>query len=301
MSRPDGPQPQHSNLSSWAIAFEQALQVQIKSLMPAQGQLLEAALYAVSTPGKRIRPALVQDASRLVELPMRPSQLLQFAVELIHTFSLVHDDLPCLDNDDTRRGKPTVHKQFSEAQALLAGDVLFQLGVLSIAQAAPQVEAIHFAKGLQYFMECIGGNGLIGGQSTELELADTASNMNGPQATPIPTATLLRIQDQKTTALFRASVLTPFHWMGIGESEPIFQEAQNFANAFGAAFQIADDLEDLQQDLTQQQGQKNTQTLAEGRALGLSALQQLRDCRLQSEFKAAEILVSRLDSLLASN
>jgi geranylgeranyl pyrophosphate synthase len=293
--------PLPPSLAAWIATFEAALSTHVKTHMEPHSTLTLATLYAIETPGKRVRPTLVHESSSLVQLPSRPSQLLQFAVELIHSFSLVHDDLPALDNDDFRRGKPTVHKQFGEAQAVLVGDVLFQLGVQSLLQAAPQVESMFFARGAQFFIEAMGSQGLIGGQSSEIEF--------GSCMTP---AQLERVQDQKTGALFRACILTPFYWMGVGEADPLFQEAQEFAHALGFAFQIADDLADAEQDRAREvesnlrsnpnaisaphSSTKNILSLYGVDQARKIAIDRLTSCRLHSHFSVTEMLIRQLQA-----
>ncbi|MBS1959015.1 MAG: polyprenyl synthetase family protein [Bdellovibrionales bacterium] len=269
-------------MNPWTRTFENALIAHVKSLVPVRGVLTEATLYALETPGKRIRPRLVEEASQLVSLASRPSRLLQFAVELIHSFSLVHDDLPCMDDDDFRREQPTVHKKFGEAQALLVGDLLFQLGMQTMLQASSQLAPQDFIRGAQFFTSSIGVAGLIGGQSTEFEkLGDKMTDKE-----------LLTIQDQKTSALFRASIITPFYWMGIGESDALFQDAINFASAFGFAFQIADDLEDAEQD--GKAGTKNILSIYGADQARLMARTRLVECRLAKNFSATDLLLEKL-------
>lgn len=268
-------------MNPWIRNFENAMISHVKSLIPYRTLLTEATLYALESPGKRLRPRLVEEASQLVSLPSRPAQLLQFAVELVHTFSLVHDDLPSMDNDDFRRGQPTVHKKYNEAQALLTGDLLFQLGVQTLLQAGPQLDPQDFVRGSQFFLEAIGGHGLIGGQSREFEKLAVMTD-----------AELIAIQDQKTTALFRASVMTPFYWAGVRESEPLFQDALAFANAFGFAFQIADDLEDAEQDAAA--GSKNILSIYGPDEARRRAVQALAACRVAPHFSVTAQLLEKL-------
>jgi geranylgeranyl pyrophosphate synthase len=268
-------------MNPWTRNFENALISHVKSLVPHRTLLTEATLYALESPGKRLRPRLVEESAQLVSLSSRPSQLLQFAVELVHTFSLVHDDLPGMDNDDFRRGQPTVHRKFNEGQALLTGDLLFQLGVQTLLQAGAQLDPQDFIRGSQYFLDAIGAHGLIGGQSREFEKLGT---MTDPE--------LLAIQDQKTSALFRASVITPFYWAGVRESDSLFQDALSFANAFGFAFQIADDLDDAEQDAAA--GSKNILSIYGRDEAKRRAVQALASCRLAPHFSATSLLLEKL-------
>lgn len=268
--------------------FERALLQHIQALMPAPSLLRDAVFYSVSTPGKRFRPQLVEDSATLCGLKNGVAVDFQFAVELLHTFSLVHDDLPALDNDDYRRGQPTVHKQFDEAQAVLAGDQLLLLGLQTAIRASRKVSQVHpdaADEGLDLLFGCLGSAGLMGGQSRELELEEKGQ---------IPTSEELRIiHDQKTTALFRACVLVPILWSGQTTQSQLYQQASEWVNIFGAAYQHADDLEDQAQDRALGQTQKN----AAISGLSETFSDQLKAHPLSSHFRATQPLIQKLASL----
>jgi geranylgeranyl diphosphate synthase type II len=201
-------------------------------------RLLAALNDALESPGKRLRPRLVHESAALVGLPEEATRIVARSVELVHLFSLVHDDLPALDNDDFRRGLPTLHKKFGEGLALLAGDELLQMAHESFSELIPLCEPRAFGIALTEFHSAIGRDGMIGGQCLELETP--------PEAMSLPL--LIEIQKRKTGALFRASVLLPALLAGKTHPDPLLDDLEAFAEAFGFAFQIADDLEDEEQD-----------------------------------------------------
>ena len=130
-------------------------------------------LYALENPGKLIRPLIM--AAMYWELtkrdPLREIPNLMWAVELHHTYSLIHDDLPCMDNDDIRRGRPTLHKKFSESTAVLTGDSLLNRSYALLSQSPTP----HLAKLCQFFHFCTGEKGLIAGQLMDLEMSKSAT------------------------------------------------------------------------------------------------------------------------------
>lgn len=239
-------------------------------------------LYAIQSPGKRIRPQFSFESGALCGLNPKAIQAFSFAIELVHLFSLIHDDLPCLDDDDLRRGMPTVHKKFDEATALLAGDALLNLASEAFLEARTVVEPESFFRAYAYFLKAIGPAGMIGGQSEELE-------MNPDEASE---KTLLRIQDLKTGALFRAALLTPLILKGLSPIDPLFQEVETYATHFGFAFQIADDLEDEIQD--QRENKKNILSLMGRDAAKNLAREKLASTPISSQFSATQLLIRKL-------
>jgi geranylgeranyl pyrophosphate synthase len=156
---------------------------------------------------------------------------------MIHCFTLIHDDLPCMDDDDERRGRPSNHIKFGDATALLAGDALIPAALMALWDAAPALgpeRADAFAKGYGRFLQATGALGVVGGQALELE------------CNPAPSLeVLLQIHQLKTGALFEAALLTPLDFSAISANDPRAEVLTEFAQALGLAFQIADDLEDL--------------------------------------------------------
>ena len=122
-------------LSDYAEMTQEALQKYLQSVECLQKRVLEAVRYSLSAGGKRLRPALVMEFCRVCGEEPETALPVACAIEMLHTFSLIHDDMPCMDNDDMRRGKPSCHKAFGEATAMLAGDALAMLPYQIIAEA----------------------------------------------------------------------------------------------------------------------------------------------------------------------
>jgi len=247
-------------------------------------RLKEALIYAARSPGKRLRPLFARESGALSGLDPEASTLSGIALECVHLFSLIHDDLPALDNDDLRRGQPTLHKKFDEGTALLAGDELLNFAYSVFAETARFAAPPAFLLALRFFSRSIGGDGMIGGQMLELELLHEARepDLDG----------LLRIQDLKTGALFRASILTPLLLSGGHPESKDFESFQDYANAFGFAFQIADDLDDEAQDRAQ--SRKNILTLLGRDSAIRLAVERLESSPVGPKFSATAPLIARL-------
>ena len=269
----------------WIATFNQYFLKRIEEAPLPSKKLREALIYAAKSPGKRLRPLFVQEAGTLAGLPQTAILTLASALECVHLFSLIHDDLPALDNDDFRRGLPTLHKKFDEGTALLAGDELLNFAYVLFSELSSACDTpASFPLALRFFADSVGGRGMIGGQMREIELLNE----------PLDLETLLSIQDLKTGALFRASILTPFFLKGIPPESKTIQEYEAYANAFGFAFQIADDLEDEAQDAAQ--SRKNILSLmGKENAIAL-ALSRLDASPHASQFSATALLKSKLQS-----
>ena len=202
-------------------------------------RLRESIAYSLLGPGKRIRPRLALTTGALLGLSTDVAMAGALAVELIHCFTLIHDDLPCLDNDDVRRGRPSNHKQFDEATALLAGDALQSLAFEAILSAPIPNDSARILKATRRLAQVIGPRGVIGGQMAESALTEKSKFED-----------LIQMHRLKTGALFDASILIACDLAGHAENERSFQSLSNFATALGGAFQILDDLDDAQQDST---------------------------------------------------
>jgi farnesyl diphosphate synthase len=204
----------------------------------ASQRLLEAMRYSAIGAGKRLRPFLVLESAKLFDAP--GALRVGAALECVHCYSLVHDDLPAMDDDDLRRGKPTTHKQFDEATAILAGDSLLTLAFEILASPETHGDAVVRSTLVMELAKASGMNGMAGGQMLDIE-ADGSSLEQ-----------IIRIQSHKTGALFRFAC----------EAGAILAEAdrlplRQYADDIGLAFQIADDLLDL--DSTPEQLGKATQ------------------------------------------
>ena len=202
----------------------------------APERLSDAMRYAVLDGGKRLRPLLVLAACEAVRGNPEAALRAACAVELIHAYSLVHDDMPCMDNDVLRRGKPTVHVKFGEAGALLAGDALQALAFELLAPEGDAVPASIQANLCRLLARAAGHEGMAGGQAIDLASVGLA----------LDESALRRMHRMKTGALLQGSVM-----MGVacGEAPATAQDAlRNYGAALGLAFQVVDDILDVTQD-----------------------------------------------------
>jgi geranylgeranyl diphosphate synthase type II len=207
-------------------------------LPPAQetpARLHEAMRYSVFAGGKRVRPALALLAAEVASAPREHVLPGAAALELIHTYSLVHDDLPALDDDDLRRGRPTVHRAYDEATAVLTGDALLTLGMTTLAASPASVSSARRRRAAEVVGEAIGTRGMIGGQMGDLEAED-----RWPDDAP---ATLEWIHRRKTGALIAVAVR--LGGVYAGASPALDRALLAFGERIGLLFQIADDLLDV--------------------------------------------------------
>lgn len=226
------------DLRVWSAAHLAAVEASLSDWVKADApaDLGSAMRYAVLDGGKRLRPLLVWAASEAVGGNLDATQRAACAVELIHAYSLVHDDLPCMDNDVLRRGKATVHVAFGEAQALLAGDAL---QALAFELLAPDVGTVPFeiqARLCRLLAVAAGQAGMAGGQA--IDLASVGAKLTQAQ--------LQHMHQLKTGALLEASVM-----MGAacGQSDQWARDRlKTFGAALGLAFQVVDDILDVTQD-----------------------------------------------------
>ena len=201
-------------------------------------QLYAAMRYSVINGGKRIRPLLVYAACEALEGPLEQADAAACAVELVHAYSLVHDDLPAMDDDDLRRGQPTTHKAFDEACAILAGDALQSLAfeVLSKAQGnAPDAQTR--LDMLTTLSKAAGPAGMVGGQA--IDLAAVGRNLDQ--------SALELMHRHKTGALIEASVLLGAMASSQADADSL-KALQSYAAAIGLAFQVQDDILDVESD-----------------------------------------------------
>ena len=225
------------DFDTWSIAELEAVEAALEAWVPrdAPAGLGEAMRYAVLDGGKRLRPLLVLAAAKAVHGSREAAMRAACACELIHAYSLVHDDLPCMDNDVIRRGKPTVHVQFGVAQAMLAGDAMQALAFEILTPAAEAVAPALQARLCALLARAAGGAGMAGGQAIDLASVGLPLDEQG----------LSDMHRRKTGALLQASVLmgaacgatTPAAWQALSE----------YGEAIGLAFQVVDDILDVTQ------------------------------------------------------
>ena len=197
------------------------------------GEVIEAQKYSLLGGGKRIRPFLTNEVCRTLGGDISASMPLACAVEMIHTYSLIHDDLPCMDNDDMRRGKPSNHKKFGYAGAMLAGDALLTRAFGVIA-GAENLSAEQKASAVSVLANAAGDCGMIGGQIIDLDGENKALSFEK----------LLKLHAHKTGALIRCAAILGCIAAGY---EPCSSEAvaiATYADKIGLAFQVIDDILD---------------------------------------------------------
>jgi geranylgeranyl diphosphate synthase type II len=209
----------------------------------AAPRLVAAMRHALLAPGKRLRPALVLWAADACGGSWADAAGAAIAVEMIHAYSLVHDDLPAMDDDDLRRGQPTCHKAFDEATAILCGDALQALAFETLAREMPPATA---ARGCLVLARAAGAEALVGGQADDLAaergwIADMTAAPAGEQV-----AWLERIHRRKTGALFLAAL--ELGGLSAGASAAQLAMLAAYGRTFGLAFQIADDILDAEGD-----------------------------------------------------
>jgi farnesyl diphosphate synthase len=213
-------------------------------------RLLAAMRHGVLGGGKRFRPFLVIETAALLGKPARAALDAAAAVELVHCYSLIHDDLPAMDNDEMRRGAPTVHRAFDEATAILSGDTLLTLGFEILARPAAHADPAVRSELVLTLARAAGGTGMAGGQTHDL----AAEGRYGPDGSfrmsqdrrpqQLDQTAIETLQAMKTGALIRASVEMGAIVGGAGTAER--QALVAYAKALGLAFQISDDLLDAE-------------------------------------------------------
>jgi geranylgeranyl diphosphate synthase type II len=226
------------NLPAFFEEDRAAVDAALDRLMPAENavpaSIHTAMRYSVQAGGKRVRPILCLEAARIFSTDIAAVLPVACALEFIHTYSLIHDDLPALDNDDLRRGKPTCHKKFGEAAAILAGDALLTLAFETLANAP--IEPVRRVAILSDVAASAGTvNGMVGGQVADLEAEGRA----------IRPADLEYIHRSKTAALIRAAVVSGA--IAGGANEEDVSRLRRFGETIGWAFQVVDDILDVEE------------------------------------------------------
>ncbi|MFK8076179.1 MAG: (2E,6E)-farnesyl diphosphate synthase [Granulosicoccus sp.] len=223
-------------------SYQQRVDGALLSLLPAEegssNSLPAAMKYAVTNGGKRVRPVLAYATGKALGIPLKRVDVAAAALEMMHAYSLVHDDLPAMDDDDLRRGKPTCHKAFDEATAILAGDALQALAFTVLA-LNPDTEVPDSAKlqMVKVLGEASGADGMAAGQAIDLESV-------GRQLT---LKELENMHNHKTGALIKASVSLPA-MLSVDTDAAMLERLDQYAGAVGLCFQIVDDILDVVSD-----------------------------------------------------
>ncbi len=225
-----------------------------------EARVVEAMRYAALAPGKRLRPFLVMASAQLFAVSQRSALQAATAVELVHSYSLVHDDLPAMDDSDLRRGRPTCHKAFDEATAILAGDALLTLAFEVLAHSDTHGDPAVRCELVAALAQAAGAGGMVGGQMIDL-IAERRPELD--------MGAITRLQRLKTGALIAFSCEAGAI-LGKSPSEPRLA-LRGYAHDLGLAFQIADDLLDVQGS-TGETGKPVGQDAAAGKATFVSIL-----------------------------
>jgi farnesyl diphosphate synthase len=223
---------------TWMAVIQQRSEAALEAALPTSGlapaRLHEAMRYAVLGGGKRVRPLLCHAAGAIFDVDGGVLDAPAIAVELIHAYSLVHDDLPCMDDDILRRGKPTCHVRYDEATALLVGDALQTLAFQTLSNRLAGVAPVRQLDMLHLLALASGSRGMAGGQAIDL----------GAVGQQLTVGELEFMHIHKTGALIRAAVLLGAH---CGEAAPeALERLGHFANRIGLLFQVVDDILDAE-------------------------------------------------------
>lgn len=197
-----------------------------------QNELYESMKYSLEAGGKRIRPVLLLETMEMLEADVEMGIPYACALEYIHTYSLIHDDLPAMDNDDLRRGKPTNHKVFGEATAILAGDGLLNSAFETMAISVEQNMTLNSVRAMRLISECAGINGMIAGQIVDMDSEEKQ----------ISYEQLKYLHSKKTGALLRAAVISGAILANADEEQ--IKALEIYSKNIGLAFQISDDILD---------------------------------------------------------
>lgn len=225
-------------LRAYQVRVDEALLERLPDCNTPSTQLPIAMKYAVTNGGKRVRPVLAYATGKALGIPLERLDTPACALEMLHAYSLVHDDLPAMDDDDLRRGKPTCHKAFDEAIAILAGDALQALAFTVLAiNPDPLLSDRARLMMIEELGNASGADGMAAGQAIDLEAV-------GHQLT---LAQLENMHRHKTGALIRASVMLPAAMIAKPHDE-IVQRLDDYACAVGLSFQIVDDILDVVSD-----------------------------------------------------
>lgn len=237
---------QASSFNDWMhtmqLRMENVLDMHLQPATTSPIRLHEAMRYATMGGGKRVRALLAYAAGEFCGADSNKIDVPAAAVEIIHAFSLVHDDLPCMDNDDLRRGKPTAHKQYGDAMALLVGDALQSLAFQIISQDKQLKSATQKLKMLHILALASGSRGMAGGQAIDIDSIGI----------PLSRAELEHMHIQKTGALIRAAALLGAYSADKPKDDKILNDKisaiDHFAKSIGLAFQVVDDILDAEAD-----------------------------------------------------
>ena len=219
------------NLEHFEEKLQKRINSQINTYFSSNSLIQEAMNFSLSAPGKRVRPILIYLVGDIYNISLERLDSLALASEIIHTYSLVHDDLPCMDDDDLRRGQPTLHKKYSESTAVLAGDAMQSLAVQIILEDKKLSNELKVSI-LKLLMEKVGYKGMILGQEQDISFEKKSVNKEE----------IIQMNYLKTGLLIEFSILAPLLIADVEEND-----WNIIARNVGIAFQLIDDLLDLEE------------------------------------------------------
>lgn len=229
------------DFQSWVSAHQHRFEDVLRRLLPAgeiaPQRLHQAMRYSVLEGGKRVRPLLAFAAAELTHADMGRADIAAAAVELIHAYSLVHDDMPCMDDDVLRRGKPTCHVEYDEATALLVGDALQSLAFQLLSAHRLSDDPARQLEMVKLLAVASGSRGMAGGQAIDLESVGK----------PLTVPELEQMHIHKTGALIRAAILLGAHCGKVADDAQL-AALERYAKCVGLAFQVVDDVLDAEAD-----------------------------------------------------
>lgn len=273
-----------SSLRAYQERVDKALLERLPSIENSTTQLPVAMRYAITNGGKRVRPILAYATGRALNIPLERVDPAACALEMMHAYSLVHDDLPAMDDDDLRRGKPTCHKAFDEATAILAGDALQALAFTILAlNRDPELSDSAKLRMIEKLGSASGAEGMAAGQAIDLEAVGRELSLTE----------LENMHRHKTGALIKASVLLPA-MMSEPIDQTILDRLDAYAEAVGLSFQIVDDILDVTSD-TEILGKTQGADIALNKPT-YPALLGLDGAR-EHALKMHELAIAQLDSL----
>lgn len=227
-----------ASLSNYKQRVELQLSLLLSQQPMADATLAQAMHYSLLLGGKRVRPFLVYACGSMLGASLADLDGPATAIEALHSYSLIHDDLPAMDNDDLRRGQPTCHKAFDEATAILAGDALQALAFDNLSHHAyQQTDSQSVLRMVQLLAKAAGAAGMCGGQAIDLAQTDKATSL----------ALLEQMHLLKTGALIECAVQLAYYCSSV-RNDDVLADLSEFARCLGLAFQVQDDILDIESD-----------------------------------------------------
>lgn len=276
------------NIEARLSKVARRVELELDKILPnpdgEEANLYRAMRYATLGGGKRLRPFLLIQTGNL--FGVSDTRLIgpAIALELVHCYSLIHDDLPCMDDDDYRRGKPTVHRAFDEATAVLAGDALLTLAFVVLARGDEEIDPRTQMRLVTELAKAAGANGMVGGQMIDISGTE---NLRDPNI-------LERMQQLKTGALFRFAVIAGCE---IGKASDLDIESLTiFASKLGLAFQISDDIADVTKEQNQiRAGSRNSSREEFGNFASIFGIEEAKK-RKEALIQDCKLLLGRFES-----